>query len=255
MKTMNYQPESYWSTIGKRIKERSVNNVIAGDDEPFYHYKRKKFLALLNEVPFQGKKVAEIGCGPGGNLVEILKKSPLSLSGFDISEQMISLAKEKLPATVNLTKTNGTKIPAEDKTFDIVFTATVLQHNTDRNMLENLIREIARISASKVYFFERVEPDFKGDELCEGRPVSYYKEIMSSCGFRLQSTTFINIGVSYYVSGAIRKLLNPKHREEGERISKTSEILQKITLPVTKILDNIYKPSRDLARLEFDREA
>lgn len=251
---MNYQPESYWSTVGKRIKERSANNVIAGDDEPFYHYKRKKFLSLLREVDFGGKKVAEIGCGPGGNLVEILKKSPEKLTGFDISQQMISLASEKLPATVTLIKTEGTTLPVGDKSFDIVFTATVLQHNTDRNMLEKLIREIARVSGSKVYLFERIEPDFKGDELCEGRPVSYYADIMQSCGFKLKSTTFINIGVSYYVSGAIRKLLNPRHREEGERISKISEILQTITLPITKILDNIYKPARDLARLEFERE-
>ena len=251
---MNYQPESYWSTIGKRIKERSANNVIAGDDEPFYHYKRKKFLALLHEVNFQGKRVAEIGCGPGGNLVEILKRSPLRLVGFDISQQMINLAKEKLPASVELIKTEGTTLPVDDKSFDIVFTATVLQHNTDRVMLEKLIREIARISASKVYLFERIEPDFKGDELCEGRPVSYYTDIMKSCGFTLKSTTFINIGASYYVSGAIRKVLNPRHREEGERISKISELLQKMTLPVTKILDNIYKPARDLARLEFERE-
>lgn len=251
---MNYQPESYWSTIGKRIKERSANNVIAGDDEPFYHYKRKKFLALLHEVNFQGKRVAEIGCGPGGNLVEILKTSPLKLVGFDISQEMINLAKEKLPATVELIKTEGTTLPADDKSFDIVFTATVLQHNTDRAMLEKLIREIARISASKVYLFERIEPDFKGDELCEGRPVNYYADILKSCGFKLKSTTFINIGASYYVSGAIRKVLNPRHREEGERISKISEILQKMTLPVTKLIDNIYKPARDLARLEFERE-
>lgn len=251
---MNYQPESYWSTIGKRIKERSANNVIAGDDEPFYHYKRKKFLALLHEVDFRDKKVAEIGCGPGGNLVEILKKSPSKLVGFDISQQMIDLAKEKLPATVQLIKTEGTTLPVEDKTFDIVFSATVLQHNTDRAMLEKLIREMARVSASKVYMFERIESDFKGDELCEGRPVSYYANIMKSCGFNLKSTTFINIGASYYVSGAIRKVLNPRHREEGERISKISELLQKLTLPVTKLIDKIYKPARDLARLEFERE-
>ncbi len=251
---MNYHPEKYWSTVGKRIKEREGGlNVIAGDDEPFYHYKRQKFLHLLNSIDFKNKSVVEIGCGPGGNLVEVLKKEPQKLTGVDISQDMLNLAKEKIPQNVELVKTEGTTLPFPDRSFDIAFTATVLQHNTDRKMLDALIKEICRISNLKVILFERIEHKIKGDELCEGRPIDFYKSRMEENGFRLVDTKFINIGASYYVSGAIRKIFNASKREEGESISKVSEVLQTISLPTTKFLDNFYRPSRDLAKLEFER--
>ena len=42
-----YHPEPYWSDVAKRIKARKGKNVIAGDDEPYYRYKRERFLDLL----------------------------------------------------------------------------------------------------------------------------------------------------------------------------------------------------------------
>ena len=71
-----------------------------------------------------------------------IQKNPAKLTGVDISEDMISLAKNKVPNHVSVVKTNGTKLNFEDKSFDIVFAATVLQHNTDEVMLKNLISEI-----------------------------------------------------------------------------------------------------------------
>ncbi|HZV43771.1 MAG TPA: methyltransferase domain-containing protein, partial [Saprospiraceae bacterium] len=153
---MKYHPEPYWSDVAKRIKSRSGKNVIAGDDEPYYRYKRKQFLALLKEVDFKGKNVLEIGSGPGGNLKELLSLSPAKLTGADISNDMIELAKSNLPESVSLVKTNGTTLPFADRSFDYVFTATVLQHNTDEQMLEQLINEICRVSAEQVFIFESI---------------------------------------------------------------------------------------------------
>ena len=52
-----YHPEEYWTEVADRIASRKDENVIAGDDEPYYRYKRKKFLNLLHQVPFKGKTV------------------------------------------------------------------------------------------------------------------------------------------------------------------------------------------------------
>jgi ubiquinone/menaquinone biosynthesis C-methylase UbiE len=249
-----YQPETYWSEVASRIADREDGkNVIAGDDEPYYRYKRERFLSLLKEVDFSGKKVLEIGSGPGGNLVEVLKMGPQKLMGADVSAPMIELAKKKLPPEVELVKVNGTELPFPDQTFDIVFTATVLQHNTDEAMLKALIKEICRVSAGEVYLFERIEKEILGDELCYGRPVSYYAEIMKNHGFELVSTKFINIRSSYYVSGAIRKGLNPKERREGEPLTGIAVLLQKLTLPLTKITDRVFTSKKDVARLAFRR--
>ena len=73
----NYQPEPYWSEVANRIKSRKGESIIAGDDEPYYRYKRKKFLSMLNSVNFKEKSVLEIGCGPGGNFRPCLTALPI----------------------------------------------------------------------------------------------------------------------------------------------------------------------------------
>lgn len=250
-----YHPEKYWSEVGKRIKEREAGkNVIAGDDEPYYRYKRKEFLKLLHSVDFEGNSVLELGSGPGGNLVEVVKRNPKSLTGVDISEQMVELASSKLPEEVSVIKINGTEIPFEENTFDIVFTATVLQHNTDETMLKAIMKELARVSSNKVILFERIEATILGDDLCYGRPISYYEEIMNSFGYKLQVKQAINVRVSYYVSGAIRKGLNPKNHKEGEPLNGFAKMLQSITLPFTRILDKMFTSGKDVTKLEFVKQ-
>ena len=249
-----YHPEPYWSEVAQRIKSRAGINVLAGDDEPYYRYKRKRFLSLLLGLPFNGKSVLEIGHGPGGNLAEVYRHQPAQLHGVDISADMIALAGSHLPSSVHLHKINGTQLPFEDKTFDIVFSATVLQHNTDENMMKQLLTEMCRVSKDQVVLFERIESTIKGDDLCKGRPVSYYAELCASQGFELESTSFINIRVSYYVCGAIRKGLNPKQRKEGEPLNMLSLALQNLTLPITKVLDRIFPSQKDVGRLIFKRK-
>jgi len=253
MNKQKYQPEKYWTEVAKRIDRRQNQNVIAGDDEPFYRYKRQKFLDLLHTLNFEGKKVLEIGCGPGGNLQEVWNRKPATLTGADISDQMIKLSREKLPNEIELIKIDGTTLPFKDKEFDIVFTATVLQHNTDIKMLKKIMAEICRVAKERVYLFERIENRVKGDDLCYGRPVKYYEAICKEHGFKLVTTQFINIKVSYLVCGMIRKLFSPKSREEGEPLNSFAVFLQKIKLPFTKQLDKIFTSKTDVAKLEFRR--
>ena len=120
-------------------------------------------------------------------------------------------------------------------------------------MLKDLMAEVARVSGDKVILFERVENVIKGDDLCLGRPVSYYTSLMKKHGYKLSSTRFINIRTSYYVSGAIRKGLNSKTRKEGESLNMVSELLQKVTLPITGIFDKLLPSDKDLCRIVFER--
>lgn len=247
----SYHPESYWSDVAKRIKSREGKNVVAGDDEPFYRYKRERFLEMLHEVAFQDKSVLEIGNGPGGNLREITKHKPARLVGADISADMIELAKANNSDFVELVKIDGTSLPFKDDTFDIVFTATVLQHNTDDEMMRSILNEICRVSKDKIYLFEKIDSKISGDDLCYARPVKYYESLVAPYGFKLASVENINIRSSYYISGAIRKGLNSKSRKEGEPLNKISTILQKVTLPITKVLDKVFSSHKDVARMEF----
>lgn len=250
----NYHPEPYWSDVAKRIDTRKGQNLIAGDDEPYYRYKRKQFLNLLLEVDFSNQSVLEIGSGPGGNLKAISESQSVpGLRAVDISSDMIALAKKTVPG-IDIQKIDGTQLPFETDSINIIFTATVLQHNTNHEMLEKLVKDICRVAEDKIYFFERIESKILGDDLCYGRPVSYYQNLCEQEGFELRSTKFINIRVSYYVCGAIRKFFNKSTRKEGEPLTALSIFLQKVTLPFTKVLDKIFLSKKDVARLEFVRK-
>ncbi len=254
MKDTTYHPEPYWSTVAERIGARQAGNLVAGDDEPYYRYKRERFLEMLASLSLDGKSVLEIG--HGGNLQYILDTfSPSALYGVDISQNMVDLARKNLPeGKVEVQKIDGTTLPFGDDSIDVVFTATVLQHNTDEAMLQAISREIVRVAKSEIHIFERIDDPIAGDELCLGRPVTYYQQLFEVAGFELRDVKFINIHSSYLMAGAIRKGLNRKDREEGEPLNGFSRELQTLLLPITKKLDKVLTKQRDLARLSFVRK-
>jgi ubiquinone/menaquinone biosynthesis C-methylase UbiE len=93
----DYTPEIYCSRVARQIQKRG-ENYIAGDDHPYYRYKRLKFLRrFLDSIDFGGKVVMELGCGPGGNLRHIMTHhAPTQLIGVDISQTMLDVAGEHL---------------------------------------------------------------------------------------------------------------------------------------------------------------
>ncbi|QNF34653.1 class I SAM-dependent methyltransferase [Adhaeribacter swui] len=251
---MNYIPEKYWSKVAQEIAKRNNGNVIAGDDEPYYEYKRQQFLKVFNQINFRGKSVLELGSGPGGNLREVLRHLPARLVGVDLSENMLQLAAQNVNNnTVELIKTDGTGIPLPDNAMDIVYSVTVLQHNTDYNMFRLYLEEMGRVAREKVILFERTEATEKGDELNIGRPISTYVEILKNKGFELVATQYLPIHVSYYVCGAIRKLFNPANRIEGEPLSKLSLFLEKATLPITRLMDPFFILKKEVTKMEFQK--
>lgn len=252
--TKPYNPETYWDNVAENISFRQDLKIIAGDDEPYYRYKRRRFLELLDSINFSDKTVLEIGSGPGGNLAFIYDKGCRKITGVDISQQMVSLSKQLLIGKdIDVIKINGKDLPFTDKYFDIVFTSTVLQHNTNEDLLHQLISEICRVSKREVLLFERIESKVKGHESNIGRPISYYETILKANNFKLTEKSSLPIQVSYFVCGTIRKVFNRRNRKEGEPLSPLSVALQKIILPITSVLDRLVPSNRDVMLLKFVR--
>jgi len=255
---MTYHPDPYWSQVAREIGRRGEKNFLAGDDSPFFRYKREKFLSLFHQINFANKKVMEVGSGPGGNLNELINPAIEKILGVDISSEMIALAKTNLADHPNFRKmefihTNGQVIPLADKSIDLAYTVTVLQHNTDEAMLLNLITEICRVTQDEVFIFERIDSKIRGSELCLGRPVSYYKSIFEKNGFKFQKHAFLNTRVSHFTCTALAKVFNKPGRKEGEPLSGLSVFLQNIALPVTKQLDKLFADKREVAFLHFKK--
>jgi len=250
-----YHPEKYWSEVAQSIDSRDGHNVLAGDDSPFYRHKRNRFLSLLKEVDFKGKKVMELGSGPGGNVKEIVQLDPASITGADISQNMIDIATKHVASDkATFVKINGEKLPFDDGHFDVVFSATVLQHNTDDDMMRKILGEMCRVTNDKIYLFERIESNFKGDDLCMGRPFEYYRKIVEDHGFDFKKVDYINTEVSHILCGIVRKIFNPKKRVEGQKETKVSLGIQKLIVPISSVLDKVFTAKRDVARMEFTRK-
>jgi hypothetical protein len=81
--TKPYNPETYWDNVAENISFRQDLKIIAGDDEPYYRYKRRRFLELLDSINFSDKTVLEIGSGPGGNAKEMIELVSTALHADD----------------------------------------------------------------------------------------------------------------------------------------------------------------------------
>lgn len=174
------------------IRKRGAGNYVAGDD-PYYRYKRAKFLRLfLATLDVAGRRVLELGCGPGGNLRELVRRGPASLVGIDISASMLDLARQTLEGrSVELKKTDGHRLPLEDRSIDLAYTVTVLQHNVDPAGLTRVIAELCRVTAERIVIMEDTGTTLTASEGTTGiaRPIDAYRTEFARHGFRLESAT------------------------------------------------------------------
>lgn len=113
-----------------------------------YRYEKLNYLPRL--IPFsayQGKKVLEIGCGVGIDLVRFAAAGA-DVTGIDLSQTAIELARKNFTQQglkANLRVMNGECMQFPDKTFDMVYAHGVLQYTADAG---RMIAEIHRVLKS-----------------------------------------------------------------------------------------------------------
>ncbi len=86
------------------------------------------------------KSVLEIGCGLGNNLKNF---DGLQVTGIDLSEHAIEIAKQKLPK-FRFYVGNVLQIPLQE-TFDLVFSSAVIEH-IPPPLLDQAFKEMFRVS-------------------------------------------------------------------------------------------------------------
>jgi SAM-dependent methyltransferase len=86
---------------------------------------------IINEVKLlpKGSSVLEIGCGTGNYIIELVNRVPdNNYSGFDISEEMLKVAKQ-INETIKFLIGNADKrFPYPDKMFELEFMIDVIHH-------------------------------------------------------------------------------------------------------------------------------
>ncbi len=115
--------ERYWE---KRIKTRnrslpSIRRVI-----PHFLVKYSQYGTILNQVP-ANSKLLDIGCGEGNISSLFLERKNCQVTGVDISEKALALAKKR---GINTKRWDLNKIPLpfKEKSFETITMIDVLEH-------------------------------------------------------------------------------------------------------------------------------
>jgi SAM-dependent methyltransferase len=254
-----YDVESYWSRVGREIAARQGSSLVAGDDNPFFRYKRKKFLEnFLHTTNFDSKIILEVGCGPGGNLLEIGQhRSPEKLLGVDISQTMIEIATGNLArhnVAAELHKINGVTLPFADRSIDLSYTVTVLQHNTDGAMLQALVRELCRVTRETVVLIEDTGSEgLNGTGSFIARQVDVYKSVFSEQDFELSVCLYLNTKISYFGYALISDFFVSKKHQEGEPMGIVPRTLMAFMMPFSRVLDELLLEKKGLTKMVFNR--
>lgn len=77
---------------------------------------------VLNSLlPLNFNNILDIGCGTGSLLSKLLHEKPkVRAFGLDLSENMLEVAKEKLPKNVELVYGEAEALPYDNKKFEVV---------------------------------------------------------------------------------------------------------------------------------------
>jgi ubiquinone/menaquinone biosynthesis C-methylase UbiE len=137
----------YWD---ERIHDLAITTHPVGTPGFFqqlddYRYDKLNYLPRLVDFPaYKGRKLLEVGCGAGIDLVRFARAGTV-VAGIDLSETAIRLAQKNLEQnglSADLRVMNGECMEFPDNTFDVVYAHGVLQYTADT---EKMMAEIHRV--------------------------------------------------------------------------------------------------------------
>jgi ubiquinone/menaquinone biosynthesis C-methylase UbiE len=143
----NAAVRAYWNDHihDLAISEHSPGSPGFFADLDEYHF--DKLHHLLRLVPFDGlagRRVLDVGCGTGVDLVRFAKGGAKA-TGVDIADRAIGLARQNFAhrgLRAELLVADGERLPFADGQFDFVFAHGVAQYTTDG---PRLVREVYRV--------------------------------------------------------------------------------------------------------------
>ena len=137
----------YWT---KNLHDAEITHHPVGTMEFFkdleqYHYEKLEYLRrIIDFKAYREKKLLEIGCGLGIDLVQFAKGGAM-VTGVDLADNVIGLAKKNLElhgVNGELLVMDGEDLSFNDNSFDAVFTHGVLAYTSNAELM---IREIHRV--------------------------------------------------------------------------------------------------------------
>lgn len=138
------------------LHARSVR--VSGEEPDYFARYKIDELVRTSEAALRGGDLAilDFGCGIGGSIPRFRERLPNArLTGVDVSEESLALAREKFPLDARFVAFDGARLPFDTATFDIVFTSCVFHHipPPDRDAALFEIRRVLK-PGGEFFFFE-----------------------------------------------------------------------------------------------------
>lgn len=107
------------------------------------HERQRAMLSLFAQAgvkELSRLRLLEVGCGAGGNLLELLRLgfAPQHLAGIELLGQRLALAREVLPQALKLHGGDALHAPVAPGSLDIVYVSTVLSSLLDEDYRQRL---------------------------------------------------------------------------------------------------------------------
>lgn len=118
--------------------------VRAGRDEM-----RSRLLSYL-PLDLRGITILDAGCGTGALAVEAAKRGA-QVTAIDLSPQLVAVARERLPAGLDVTFLSGDMLDPELGTFDYVIGMDSIIHYPTKDMI-NIIEALSRMATKAMIF-------------------------------------------------------------------------------------------------------
>jgi SAM-dependent methyltransferase len=147
---------AYWNT---RIHDLEMTAQPVGSREFFdelddYRFDKLAYLPkVVDFAGYRGRRLIEVGCGIGTDLVRFAKGGAL-VTGVDLSETAVRLARANLdrhdaPGAVLVG--DGARLPLPDESVDVVYAHGVLQYSADPRGIVEEARRVLRPGGTAIF--------------------------------------------------------------------------------------------------------
>jgi SAM-dependent methyltransferase len=119
-----------------------------------YHFEKlHHLLRLVDFDGYRGKRVLEVGCGAGTDLVRFARSGAI-VTGVDLSPSAIALARDNFSQQqlqADLREADGERLPFADDSFDLVYAHGVIQYAASDRAVVDECRRVLKPGGEAIF--------------------------------------------------------------------------------------------------------
>ena len=205
---------------------------------------------LVEAGDLRGRRVLDVGCGPGHVLALLAREYEARCWGVDAAPGMIAVAREHVPAGVDVQVAKAESLPFEDAFFERVLMLLVVQH-VDR---PRAFREAARVLVADGRIAIRTTaPDRLESHWLAGLFPSYVE--IDRARFPTAEQLAGELKAAGFISPTGRRYVVDRQFSRKEALRRIRERLGStfVLLPEDEYRDGLARAERDLPdRVEYE---